>query len=79
MRTISALLLLVAMITITPAFAYTDEQVQACTPDVMRLCADAIPDQGRITQCMIQKKKQVSITCMQVMKKGPGISRVAVR
>jgi hypothetical protein len=45
----------------------------------MRLCADAIPDQGRITQCMIQKKKQVSVTCMQVMKKGPGISRVAVR
>jgi hypothetical protein len=79
MRTISALLLLTAMMIITPAFAYTDEQVQACTPDVMRLCAGAIPDQGRITQCMIQKKKQVSATCMQVMKKGPGTSRVAVR
>ena len=79
MRTIGGLVLLVATMTITPAFAYTDEQVQACTPDVMRLCAEAIPDQARITQCMIQKKKQVSSTCLQVMKKGPGTSRVAGR
>jgi hypothetical protein len=79
MRTIGGAMLLVATTIFTPAFAYTDEQVQACTPDVMRLCADAIPDQRRITQCMIQKKKQVSATCMQVMRKGPGTSRVAVR
>jgi hypothetical protein len=79
MRTIGGLLLLVATMTITPAFAYTDEQVQACTPDVMRLCAEAIPDQARITQGMIQKKKQVSATCLQVMKKGPATSRVAGR
>ena len=75
MRTLSALLLTVAMM--TPAFAYTDEQAQACTPDVMRLCAEFIPDQGRITACMIQKKKQISATCIQVMKKGPATSAVA--
>ena len=77
MRTFCAALLTVVMI--APAFAYTDEQVQACTPDVMRLCADAIPDQGRITQCMIQKRKQVSATCMLVMKRGPTSSQLAAK
>ena len=78
MRRISASALLVSITMITPAFAYTDEQVTACTPDVMRLCADAIPDQGRITKCMIQKKKQISAACMMVFKKGPATSsRVA--
>ena len=78
MRTFCAALFIVAMM--APASAYTDEQVSACTPDVMRLCADAIPDEGRITKCMVEKKKQVSATCMMVMKKGPSpTSRVAVK
>jgi hypothetical protein len=65
--------------TMAPAFAYTDEQVSACTPDVMRLCSEAIPDEGRITKCMIKKKKQISAACMMVFKKGPSISRVAAQ
>ena len=78
MRVFCAALVLVAMM--APASAYTDEQVSACTPDVMRLCADAIPDEGRITKCMIQKKTQVSATCLMVMKKGPSsTSRVAAK
>jgi len=79
MRRISASALLVSVMMITPAFAYTDEQVSACTPDVMRLCSDAIPDEGRITKCMIQKKRQVSVACMMAFKKGPGVSRVAAK
>jgi hypothetical protein len=74
MRTFFAMLFVIAMI--APASAYTDEQVSACTPDVMRLCSDAIPDEGRITKCMIQKKKQISATCMMVMKKGPSPTSV---
>ena len=66
MRTFCAALFLVAMM--ASASAYTDEQVSACTPDVMRLCSDAIPDEGRITKCMIQKKKQISTACMMVFK-----------
>ena len=78
MRTFCAALFIVAMM--APASAYTDEQVSACTPDVMRLCSDAIPDEGRITKCMIQKKKQISATCMMVMRKGPSpTSRVAAK
>jgi len=76
MRAFCAMIFVVAIT--APAFAYTDEQVTTCTPDVMRLCADAIPDQGRITKCMIQKKKQISAACMMVFKKGPApSSRVA--
>ena len=79
MRTLSASALLLTVMMITPAFAYTDEQVSACTPDVMRLCSDAIPDEGRITKCMIQKQKQVSAACMMAFKKGPAMSRVAAK
>ena len=46
-----------------PAFAYTPEQQQACTPDAMRLCGSFIPDVDRITACMIQKKSQLSAEC----------------
>ena len=79
MRRISAFALLISIMMMTPAFAYTDEQVSACTPDVMRLCSDAIPDEGRITKCMIQKQKQVSAACIVAFKKGPGTSRVAAK
>jgi hypothetical protein len=75
MRTFSALLLTV--LTTAPAFAYTDEQVRACTPDVMRLCSEAIPDQGKITKCMIQKKKQISAACMMVFRPGASTSVAA--
>jgi hypothetical protein len=78
MRRLSAALL-VFILMIAPAFAYTDEQISACTPDVMRLCSDAIPDEGRITKCMIQKQKQVSAACMMAFKKGSKISRVAAQ
>ena len=77
MRTFSTVLLTVLMV--GPAFAYTDEQVAACTPDVMRLCSGAIPDQGRIIKCMMQKKKQVSLACMMTFRSGTSTSRVAAR
>jgi hypothetical protein len=78
MRVFCAALFIVAMM--ASASAYTDEQVSACTPDVMRLCSDAIPDEGRIIKCMVQKRKQISATCLMVMKKGPGpASQVAAK
>ena len=75
MRIFSALLFSILMI--TPTFAYTDEQVRACTPDVMRLCSDAIPDEGRVTKCMVQKKKQISLACLLTFKSVPSTARVA--
>jgi hypothetical protein len=77
MRTFSVLLL--TALTIAPAFAYTDEQVAACTPDVMRLCSDAIPNEGRIVKCMMQKKTQISLACMMAFRSATSTARVAVR
>ena len=69
--------ILFAVLIATPALAYTDEQVAACTPDVMRLCSDAIPNEARITKCMIQKKRQVSLACMMAFRPMSSNSRVA--
>ncbi|WP_291612889.1 hypothetical protein [Bradyrhizobium sp.] len=55
----------------SPAFAYTPEQQQACTPDAMRLCGSYIPDVDRITACMIQRKSQLSPECRRFFRPGP--------
>jgi hypothetical protein len=49
----------------------TQEQRQACTPDAMRLCSDAIPDVEKITKCMISKYKELSEPCRLAMRHGP--------
>jgi hypothetical protein len=46
-----------------PAFAQSQEDQIACTPDVMRLCQQDIPDQGRIIDCLIRSKLQLSPAC----------------
>jgi hypothetical protein len=48
-----------------PAMAYTQEDADACTPDAMRLCQQAIPDSTRITQCLVQNLRQLSPACTQ--------------
>lgn len=45
------------------AMAYSQEDVNACTPDVMRLCLSAIPDATRVTQCLVQNKPRLSSAC----------------
>jgi hypothetical protein len=44
----------------------TMEQQMACTPDVMRLCSDLIPDAGRIAGCLRQNTPQLSGACRAV-------------
>jgi hypothetical protein len=47
---------------------------EACTPDVMSLCYDAVPDRGKIVACLRSKRGQVSLTCRQAMGKHSGSS-----
>jgi hypothetical protein len=61
----------------TPAFAYTPEQQQACTPDAMRLCGEYVPDVERITACMIARKSQLSPECRQFFRPGPEPGEIA--
>ena len=44
----------------------TMEQQMACTPDVMRLCSDLIPDADRIAGCLRQNTPQLSGACRAV-------------
>jgi hypothetical protein len=45
----------------------TPEQQQACAPDAMRLCSDAMPDVAKITACMAKKHAQLSQACKTAM------------
>lgn len=62
----NAIVLLAAIMAPFPAVAYTQADADACTPDAMRLCQNAIPDPGRVAQCLIEKKQQLSPACTSV-------------
>ncbi|HXD44169.1 MAG TPA: hypothetical protein VN655_03460 [Pseudolabrys sp.] len=47
-------------------FAYTQEEVNACTPDAMRLCQAAIPDAHRVGDCLYHARRQLSPACAAV-------------
>ena len=46
-----------------PAFAQSQEDQTACTPDVMRLCQQDIPDHDRIVACLVRSRLQLSPAC----------------
>jgi hypothetical protein len=43
---------------------------QVCVGDAMRLCSEFIPDEQKITRCMIAKYRQVSLLCRRAMSHG---------
>jgi hypothetical protein len=58
-----------------PASAYAENlggieistaERQACTPDIMRLCAHMLPDASGVLSCMQSKRSQVSPACTRV-------------
>jgi hypothetical protein len=55
----------------------TDEQRQACTSDVMRLCSAEVPDVNRIVACLHREKPRLSPGCRAVFDTGSATSRVA--
>jgi hypothetical protein len=46
-----------------PAIAQSQDDQAACTPDVMRLCQQDIPDRDRIIACLVRSKLQLSPAC----------------
>jgi hypothetical protein len=63
MRSLIALAFIAAIIAPLPAFAQSQEDQAACTPDVMRLCQQDIPDQNRVVACLVRSKLQLSPAC----------------
>jgi hypothetical protein len=50
----------------------SDDAVQACTPDAMRLCSDFIPDRDKVRLCMLRKRSELSEACRVAMGAGKG-------
>ena len=47
-----------------PAAAQASDAAERCTPDVMRLCNEFIPDADRITACLKSKRRQLTPACL---------------
>ena len=46
-----------------PAAAQASDAADRCTPDVMRLCNEFIPDADRIVACLKSKRGQLTPSC----------------
>ena len=78
MRVLHTILLAGLVAAPLPAFAYTQEDAQACTPDAFKLCGEFIPDEGRVAQCLHERRPQLSPACAVVFSR-PGTARMETR
>ena len=60
----------------TPAAAQAPDAAERCTPDVMRLCSEFVPDADRIVRCLKVKRRQLSRSCSSALQPR-GTSKVA--
>ena len=47
-----------------PAAAQASDAADRCTPDVMRLCSEFVPDADRIVVCLKAKRRQLTHSCL---------------
>ena len=62
-----------------PAAAQPSDAAERCTPDVMRLCSDFIPDADRIVVCLKAKRRQLSPSCLGALTSGGGAQKAKKR
>jgi hypothetical protein len=74
MGKLSAIAFMITIMAPLSAVAYTQTDADACTPDAMRLCWNAIPDATRVTQCLVQNRQQLSSACSNVFNQPRGAS-----
>ena len=67
-------LLIVAAANSASAQSHSQEDAEACTPDVFKLCSEFIPNEQNIVACLTKKKRQLSPACYQVFSR-PAASR----
>jgi hypothetical protein len=54
----------------SPAAAQAPDAADRCTPDVMRLCSEFVPDPDRIVACLKAKRRQLTPSCLSALR-GP--------
>jgi hypothetical protein len=52
------------------AAAQAADAADLCTPDVMRLCSEFVPDADRIVGCLKAKRRQLSPRCLAALSPG---------
>jgi hypothetical protein len=63
MRSFSAIAFILLLAAPLPAAAYTQEDVEACTPDAMRLCQQAFPNKSQVVLCLVKNRRQLNAAC----------------
>jgi hypothetical protein len=63
MRQLFAIAFMLTVAVPLPAIAYTQEDIDACTPDAIRLCQQAFPDERRVVLCLVKNKGQLNAAC----------------
>ena len=58
-----------------PAAAQASDAADRCTPDLMRLCSEFVPDEGRIVKCLNAKRRQLSPSCRTALQPSGGKSK----
>ena len=63
MQKFSAIAFILLLAVPLPAAAYTQEDVEACTPDAMRLCQQAFPNKIEVVLCLVKNRRQLNAAC----------------
>ena len=63
MRKLIAMAFVLTISATFPAIAYTQADIDACTPDAMRFCQQAFPSQSRVVLCLIKNRRQLNAAC----------------
>ena len=51
----------------TQASAQAADAADLCTPDVMRLCSEFVPDSDRIVACLKSKRRLLAPQCLEAL------------
>jgi hypothetical protein len=61
------------------AVAYTQEDIEACTPDAMRLCQQAFPNESRVVLCLVKNRRQLNAACTMAFNRARSVMAASER
>jgi hypothetical protein len=77
MRTVFVLAAVLLAASSGPGLAYTAADAKACMPDAFRLCAKAIPNEGKVAACLQAKHDQLSANCLEALERFIGVQNAS--